>query len=601
MGYAEDHFFDDYLRRNLHLLNRIKVNEMLNQLRGAFTISNGEQLERHLDREGNANTVFNFLNDLRRRDNWVNHLLEALWNCEHRELYYNLRDEYRRFRPNSVWEPPPPPYAPHSLPPNPYDNPQLDSPRYYASLPMQLNPSSPEPQPGPPVAPSPNRVQPQESSDPSTRPRALNPLMIAEAQALPHAVARPDEVDARTSADGISKTPVPETALFPLFAESSGVLSEATNPIEQYPSVASSLPERQDIAMRQPLQEKSEKPEVVHSMERRTAVVNTPRKDAVNDLPHTPVNREVVGSDVSSPFSSPSSSMGATNKAWTPPQQREVLGYSKVTPTPPPGQQDTANDFRKGHPVESVPNPVTNAPSQRPSVSSSESGANAGARHKHRQQPTNESSVQPSSCRPTNVDKPGVLDSGAGFADVTRDTNEVPPLSRVPELEISVDESSNGGSQCSSSSSESPAARASKGGPTPRDVLTTSTPSNASSGSAPTKRPEENEDPTRVSSSVHSRGPNRQQPEEDSFEISRDLSYYRLQFNEPPSMDLMSGNSVPEQRTTGTSVTWEASDSKANKEKEIPRESNLHDPLLITLSAAVVCLSLYIVWLKYKN
>lgn len=60
-----------------------------------------EQLERHLDREGNTNTVFNFLNDLRRRDDWVNHLLRALWNCEHRELYYTLRDEYRLLRPKS--------------------------------------------------------------------------------------------------------------------------------------------------------------------------------------------------------------------------------------------------------------------------------------------------------------------------------------------------------------------------------------------------------------------------------------------------------------------------------------------------------------------
>ncbi|XP_077334131.1 mitochondrial antiviral-signaling protein isoform X2 [Lithobates pipiens] len=565
MGYAEDHFYDDYLRRNLNVLNCIKVNEMLNQLRGTFTISNGEQLDRHLDREGNANTVFNFLNDLRRRDNWVNHLLEALWNCEHRELYYKLRDEYKVFRPKNVWEPPPPPYSPHSLPPNPYDNPQLDSTRYYASLPMQLNPSSPEPQPGPPVAPSPtpNWVQPQEISDPSTRPRALNPLMIAEYQAKPHAVGRPDEVDTRTSADGVSKTPVPETAPFPLFVESHGVLSEATNPTEQYPSVASSLPAKQDIAMRQPLQEKSQNPEVAHSTEKRTSVVNTPRKDAINDLPHTTVNREVVGSDVSSPFSSPSSSMGAINKAWTPPQQRGVPGYSQDTSTPPPGQQYTASAFSQDHPVKSVPNP----------------------------------SVQPSSCRPTNVDKPGVLDDSAGFADVTRET-EVPPLSRVPELEISVDESSNGGSQCSSSS-ESPGARASKGSPTPRDVLPR-TPSIKSSGSTPTKRPEEIEDPTRASSSVYSREPSRQQPEEDSFEISKDLSYYRLQYNDNPSVDLMSGNSVPEKRTR-TSGIGETSDSKANKEKEKPRESNLHDPLVIALSAAVVCLSIYIVWLKYKN
>ncbi|XP_040191414.1 pollen-specific leucine-rich repeat extensin-like protein 2 isoform X2 [Rana temporaria] len=604
MGYAEDHFYDDYLRRNLHLLNRIKVNEMLNQLRGTFTISNGEQLERHLDREGNTNTVFNFLNDLRRRDDWVNHLLQALWNCEHRELYYTLRDEYRLLRPKSVWEPPPPPYSSHSLPPNPYDNPKLDSPRGYASLPIQLNPSSLEPQPGAPVAPSRSSVQPQESSDPSTRPRAPSPIAIAEQQALPYAVAQPDEVDTRTSADGISKTPVPETSPSPLFLESNGVLSKATNPTEQYSSAAASLPARQDIAMRHPLQEKSENPEVVGSDVSSPFSSPSGSMSAINNAWTPPQQRQVagysqvVGSDVSSPFSSPSSSMGAINNAWTPPQQREVPGYSQVASTPPPGQQYTANAFSQRHPVESVPNPVADAPSQRPSVSSSESGANAGAGH--RQQPTYESSVQPSSCRPTDVDKPGVLQSVDGFADVTRETDEVAPLSRVPELEISVDDSSNGGSQCSSSSQPS-AARASNGSPTPRDVPTTSTPSNASSGRVLTKRPEENEDPTRASSSVHSKDPNRHQPEENSFEISNDLSYYRVQFNEPPSVDLMSGNRVPEPRTRRTSGTRETSDGKANQENEKPREDNLHNPLVIALSAAVVCLSIYIVWLKYKN
>lgn len=128
----------------------------------------------------------------------------------------------------SVWEPPPPPYSSHSLPPNPYDNPQLDSPRGYASLPIQLNPSSLEPQPGAPVAPSRSSVQTQESSDPSTRPRAPYPIAIAQGPALPYAVAQPDEVDTRTSADGISKTPVPETSPSPLFPESNGVLSEVS-------------------------------------------------------------------------------------------------------------------------------------------------------------------------------------------------------------------------------------------------------------------------------------------------------------------------------------------------------------------------------------
>ncbi|CAI9551939.1 unnamed protein product [Staurois parvus] len=596
MGFAEDKFFD-FLRKNMDLLGCINVNEMLNHLRGVFTIPTGEQLERNLDREGNTNAVFHFLNNLRKRDNWVNHLLQALWKCEHFELYGTLRDEYRLHRPKGVvWEPDPPPYSPPSLPPNPCDNSQLDSLRGCISLPIQLNPSSPEPLPVPPVAPSPSQVQPeqvsrrshqpQESGDPSTQPRAPT------SQSLPAArdVALPDEVDTKTSADSISKAPVPETSPFPSVVDSNGVLSEATNPQKQYPPVASSFPAREDIAMT--LQEKAENPEVVHSVEQYTSVVN-----AVNDLPHTPMNRKVVGSDASSP----SRSLSEDDKAWTAPQQREVPGYSQDTSNPPPGQQYAANAINKHYPKESVPNPVTSAPSQHPSGTSSESGVKAAAGPQHRQQqPTYESSVQHSSCRPTNdVEKPGVLVSGAGFADFTRETDQAPALSRMPELEISVDELSNKGSQFPGSS-KSPATRASKGSPTPLDEPNTSTPKNSSSGSSPKKRPEESEDPRRASGSVRRREQNRQEPEENSFELSNDLSFYRLQFNENPSVDLMDGNSAPQQKTTKTPETRETGDREASQQKEKSRENNLHDPLVIA-SAVVVCIGLYIIWLKYKN
>nr|DBA29463.1 TPA: hypothetical protein GDO54_009687 [Pyxicephalus adspersus] len=251
---------------------------------------------------------------------------------------------------------------------------------------------------------------------------------------------------------------------------------------------------------------------------------------------------------------------------------------------------------------------VTASPSQRQSVSSLESGATAGSEHQSREQSTNHSSAQLSSCRPTeddsrwNLSKPGVLMSTAGFADVTGETNEVAPLSRVPELEISDDESSNAPSP---GSSKLPAVSRSKGSPISQEVKTTSTSKKVGLRISPKKSPEENEEPRGVSSSAYSRPLNAslsQEPEENSFEISR----YRVDFNESPSVILMAKNNVPINNvpiksTRDTPRSMETIDRVASQEEEKLGKSSLHDPLVITLSAAVVCLSLYIIWLKHKN
>ncbi|KAM5194404.1 mitochondrial antiviral-signaling protein isoform 2-T3 [Mantella aurantiaca] len=581
MGFAEDKFFE-FLRSNLNLLNNLELKEMLDNLSGVFTIATREQLTRDLDRSGNRNARFNFLNDLQKRDDWVNHFLRAVWECEHRgELFYTLQAEYRSYRPRRVWEPDsdPPPYSLPSLPSNQCHLPEPYSPpQPFASLPPQsVNRGSPESQPCPPAAPSPSQVQPEQV--PRWSPQLPEGCDLAfqqgpsPAPALPHSFSSSDQVDAGASRYDISKAPVPESSPVPP-APPVERESEAPDPPVRYSSLEASPSARRDVAMTQPLQRRSENKEVADSMEQRVSAVNTPKMDVVNDLPRSSVHREVAGSDAPGTSSSPASSVHEGNKAWTGQLQRESPALSQVT----------------------------NSPSRRlPVVMSVDSGFSAGTGQQHIEQPA----PQQSSCRPTGVHspwdigKPGVLASTAGFTDATGDTNEVGPLSKVPELEISIDESSNGYSQ-SSGSSQPSSSRADNNSPTPQKVPTTTTPEKARSWSPPRKSPEENEEPRGISSSARGRPP--MSAEENSYEMSRDLSYYRLQFKEDPSVDVMAENNVPQElMATNASGPKDASDRATSQEREKSKGSDLHNPIVIALSAAVVCLSLYIIWLKSKK
>ncbi|XP_018429325.1 PREDICTED: mucin-1-like [Nanorana parkeri] len=335
---------------------------------------------------------------------------------------------------------------------------------------------------------------------------------------------------------------------------------------EQYSSEAYFLPAKKDTTTTQPLQEKSQNRAVVYPVEQSISVVNS----AVNNIPRTSV-------------------------------------YPEGTPNASAGQYSDADDTSQRRPVESVRKRVTSSPSQHLPVVSSGSGANAGAGQQRREQSTYQPNEQGSSCRPTNdnrdwrVGKPGVLMSTAN-ANATGGAIECAPLSRIPELEISLDESSHGRSR-SSDSSQSPAMRTGTGSPSPQGEATTSTPKKANSWSSPKRSLAENEETRVVSSAAYGRTTNAslsQEPEENSFELSRDLDYYRIQYNEVPSVDVMAENRVPQHRTMNNSGARETSDREASPERERPRESNLYNPLVITLSVAVVCLSLYI-WLKLKN
>ncbi|KAE8628614.1 hypothetical protein XENTR_v10000137 [Xenopus tropicalis] len=94
MGFAEDKF-EKYLRGNISLLHRINLEEILQYL-PCLSKSTQEKLRQKSENRGNRNTIWEFINDLTKRDGWVQEFLYALRECELNELVEQLEEEYNK-------------------------------------------------------------------------------------------------------------------------------------------------------------------------------------------------------------------------------------------------------------------------------------------------------------------------------------------------------------------------------------------------------------------------------------------------------------------------------------------------------------------------
>ncbi|KAM4706559.1 mitochondrial antiviral-signaling protein [Discoglossus pictus] len=261
MGFAEDKLAD-YLRRNINQLETLNLEEILIYM---TCLSQGtqEKLRQKLEIKGNVHTLWPFVDEIRKRDGWVQEFLSAIRRCGQVTLADEIEVEYNRHvvqpsQQKSLSFPP-------SLPPSeiflvdPNANtrqpmlvhqdrippPQPVPPSYYQNVPSQpllpsyqaaenpppqytLQPQHPQeqaqPPPPPPVPSHPqNQLQQHGSAHDHIQPRAQHPVQPDnERQHTPPYSSSMMESQSSNSS-GVSsssldiekfqeyKTPVPET------------------------------------------------------------------------------------------------------------------------------------------------------------------------------------------------------------------------------------------------------------------------------------------------------------------------------------------------------------------------------------------------------
>ncbi|KAM9330327.1 mitochondrial antiviral-signaling protein [Gastrophryne carolinensis] len=264
MGRAEDEFFKGL--RSPDIYERIKVQQLLFYLSGVLSAGNVEQLQAKLERHGNSYVVFDLLNDLRKRDNWVNHLLEALWRSEQVDLYNVLRDRYRRLEPqNDIYSPP-------GLPPAS----QYSNPPPYNSLP-------------PPE-------ESRERREPYMQPELRNIQAAPPAETSPPLLVA-NETDNGAPDDDITKMPIPESRSLPTpsFVEN---VKAPKSPAQVISAPSSLLPRK--------------------------------ATEAALRFKEQPVNQEVVESPENNLPTPPANNLHVVHNAVTEPNQRELPGHQLV-------------------------------------------------------------------------------------------------------------------------------------------------------------------------------------------------------------------------------------------------------------------------------
>uniref|UniRef100_A0A8C5PDW7 Mitochondrial antiviral-signaling protein n=1 Tax=Leptobrachium leishanense TaxID=445787 RepID=A0A8C5PDW7_9ANUR len=126
MGFAEDKFHQ-YLKENMQSLTDITLTEILMYL-PCLTTQNQEKLRQRVLLNGNEATLWEFITDLKKRDNWANQFLSALRKCRQYRLADDLQSVYDSYSPVKRASEPrnPPPRMPQaaSLDHSPYNSPQ---------------------------------------------------------------------------------------------------------------------------------------------------------------------------------------------------------------------------------------------------------------------------------------------------------------------------------------------------------------------------------------------------------------------------------------------------------------------------------------------
>ncbi|XP_053560279.1 mitochondrial antiviral-signaling protein isoform X2 [Bombina bombina] len=186
MGFAEDKLAD-YLRSNISNLEPLVLEELLLHIT-CLTQATQEKLRQNLQNHGNTNTLWHFIDHMRRRPFWVDDLLKALQKCKYYDLASTIKEEYNKHLPggsqgsqslpfvpqksqalpSASQNPQPPPYVPQNPQPPPYILQNSQLPPYV--------PQNPQPLPYVPQNPQPLLYVPQNSQSLPYLPQNSQPL-----------------------------------------------------------------------------------------------------------------------------------------------------------------------------------------------------------------------------------------------------------------------------------------------------------------------------------------------------------------------------------------------------------------------------------------
>ncbi|XP_056409540.1 mitochondrial antiviral-signaling protein isoform X2 [Hyla sarda] len=626
MGYAEDKFME-YLRRNLILIESIKVDELLIPLSNCLSAATVEKLNAYVRNQGNRKSVLDFYLDLSRSDNWVKHFIVALRHCEHNELANEFQRIYSSYqRPNS---------SPRSLPPSannynqktPKENPQCSS-----SLPGHMPPTTQDTQPSPPASQRVNQVQPEQEmfqhspSHPNHEFRSLPPLPPCSPDPpptqLPNNLSAPICSDISTSEDDSVRNPVPETAPYSTTPSKNDVEVPETRPSPSYsPSTSSdrgadnwkslSLHDKvENVPDKSPASYSPVNPETAKEEPKREWTLNQ-QVDNVSDrspASYHPENRKAA--------------QETPNREWSPNQQvNNVPDRSPASNrlvNPETAKKEPKMERTQDQWVDNIPDrspasyrPVNRedaqetpnrewSPNQR--VNNVPDRSPASNRLVNQERSPSQQVPSGSSCRPLDnnndeeeeehLSKPGVLMSTPDFVGSINSSGASSELSHAPVLQISDcterSESINAGGR-----SSTPIKR--------NQAPPVNTPNSRSIQIQDRRSPEENDftfDSGRnrrldESSSRH--------PEENSFDIG-DVRHYRLEYEDTPEEDLMENNdSALRTRLRKTPDAGESNDQKAQENSKKPEGRDYERRALIAITVASLCLSLYLLWKSRNN
>ncbi|CAN2388373.1 hypothetical protein PRIEUP_LOCUS16319 [Pristimantis euphronides] len=575
MDEAEEKFMD-YLRDNLGRLESLKVNELIFHLTGCLSMTTVEKLEAYVRNQGNRPSVLSFYLELSRCDDWVPHFICALKKCGHTKLAKEFEQVYSSYvLQTSEWA-------------IVQARPILRNPRRHSSLPQQTPPTSLNAQPGP--SQSFNQIQPEQEtsrrspSEPNHDFRNLPP-------------SRPDPPAA-------PRTPLSHNAFAPGAPTLEG--DKFTNPVPETSPYQTAPSEGDVTSLERDESSISENPPIGHDPLPSRSLSPSLK------LPQSEVSIQPSSED-GSPMNVPetqtapsiSGERGADNWRGQPVSdkteklQEQDAAYRTVTP----GQKDHGGKEQREQPVT---HKVDNVPDNHP-VRSHPANRDTPEEEPRSEGAANQPVLSGSSCRPLDnsndcdedyVSKPGVLVNTVEFGDVTVVAGASSVLSHSPQLEISDfterTESSNVSDRSSPTS-------------TTQDKLPpVSTPNSRSTQTEDRRSPEENDNffdsscsPQPPPSLLHSSS---KQPEENSF-VSTGVSHYRLDFNESPEEDLLEDNedvlrSRPKKIPSTDEPKYQTTQQKYRKEAE---GRDRERTVLITITVASVCLSLYLLWKMRQN
>ncbi|XP_051508065.1 mitochondrial antiviral-signaling protein-like isoform X2 [Myxocyprinus asiaticus] len=98
MTYTSERLYNEVIRWKMpRFSSTIRVREILPHL-PCLTLTDREEIEAKRETAGNSIAVQTLLDNLRRRENWPDEFITALWNCEHRELAEEISAAYDRIR-----------------------------------------------------------------------------------------------------------------------------------------------------------------------------------------------------------------------------------------------------------------------------------------------------------------------------------------------------------------------------------------------------------------------------------------------------------------------------------------------------------------------